>query len=58
MVGILDDLLSEGIESFRLELRDTSGTLTASSIVEILDNESELKIRNSGGECRFGLWMC
>ena len=50
MVSILDDLLSEGIESFRLELRDTSGTLTASSIVEILDNESELKIRNSGGE--------
>ena len=38
---VKDDLLSEGIESFSLELRDQEGQLTVSALVEILDDESE-----------------
>ena len=49
-VVIFDDLLSEGIESFRLELRDGNGELTTSSLVEIVDDESELVI--DGEVCR------
>ena len=41
---IFDDLLSEGLETFRLELRNTEdpNTVTTSSLVEIVDDESEL----------------
>ena len=38
---ITDDFDSEGIESFRLELRGDSGEEVNSSLVEILDDESE-----------------
>ena len=50
-VFIFDDLLSEGIESFRLELRDSNGELTNGSLVEILDDESELVL--DGEVCRY-----
>ena len=38
---IYDDLLSEGLETFMLELRNAEGQVVNSSLVEIVDDESE-----------------
>ena len=38
---INDDGFSEGVESVSLELRDSSDQLTTSSLLQILDDESE-----------------
>ena len=39
---IFNDLLSEGLETFVLELKDAEGRVVNSSLVEIVDDESEL----------------
>ena len=39
---IFDDSLSEGLETFVLELKDAEGQVVNSSLVEIVDDESEL----------------
>ena len=38
---IIDDIISEGLESFMLELRDSEGEVVNSSVVQIVDNEGE-----------------
>ena len=39
--AITDDNLSEGLESFMLELRDSDGEVVNSSVVQIVDDEGE-----------------
>ena len=48
---IEDDDISEGLESFRLELRNVDGELErATSIVTIVDDESKYMERERGRE--------
>ena len=41
LFDIIDDLISDGLERFRLELRDREGNIQNDSLVEIVDDESE-----------------